>query len=218
MATKKTPAKKATKPTAPAEPKRAELTAAVVEMSTLLQPDEDVAKLKKMGPAKLKEEILSGAELLQAGDELSQETIDIIKTLDGTVPDGIKIAGTEETAEPNEPADEEAPEVVEEKTEKPAPKKAAKPAPKKAKKKSEKKVESAEKKEGYTRSHALLDALKAVGSGGRDEVVQHSDGLFVKAGGKTNTNVANYMFGYVMPSLIILGHVKKEGKNFIWIK
>jgi len=63
----------------------------------------------------------------------------------------------------------------------------------------------------------LIDALKA-GSGSREGVVSLSDKLFVEKGGKTNPNVANYMFGYVVPSLKIIGTVTQEGKIFTWKK
>jgi len=110
----------------------------------------------------------------------------------------------------------------EEKTPAPEPKKdkksSSKPTSKKTAEKPPKTAHHAKKVvEAYTRSHALIDALQA-GSGTREEIVAASDKLFVKNGGATNTNVANYMFGYVMPSLKILNIVEQDGKTFTWKK
>ena len=105
-----------------------------------------------------------------------------------------------------------------EKTEKPAKAgKTEKPA-KAEKTKKEKAEKPAATKKGatdYTRSHALIDALKGA-AGTREEIVDRADSLFVDSGGKTNQNVSNYMFGYVMPSLKILGIVRQTGKDFEW--
>lgn len=88
-------------------------------------------------------------------------------------------------------------------------------APKKPEKKQKK---AAKQAPSYTRSHALIDALKQTGTGTREEIVNVADTLFVENGGNSNQNVSSYMFGYVMPSLIILGHVTKDGKDFSWNK
>lgn len=66
----------------------------------------------------------------------------------------------------------------------------------------------------YTRSHALVDALKKGGT--RDDIVKYSDELFVEKGGKTNTNVANYMFGYVYNTLLIIGQISEADGVFSW--
>lgn len=69
---------------------------------------------------------------------------------------------------------------------------------------------------GYTRSHALVDALKEGGT--REEIVAKSDELFVENGGKSNPNVANYMFGYVYNTLLIIGTISEENGKFTWNK
>ena len=66
----------------------------------------------------------------------------------------------------------------------------------------------------YTRSHALVDALKKGGT--RDDIVKYSDELFVEKGGKSNTNVANYMFGYVYNTLLIIGQISEADGVFSW--
>ena len=87
-----------------------------------------------------------------------------------------------------------------------------------AKKKAGEKKESSKKiKLAYTRSHALIDSLQK-GAATREEMVKLADVLFVENGGKTNENVSNYMFGYVVPSLLILGLVVKTGNTFSWKK
>jgi vacuolar-type H+-ATPase subunit I/STV1 len=82
----------------------------------------------------------------------------------------------------------------------------------------EKKTKTASKEKKYTRSNALIDALKKFSGGTREEIVNNADVLFTENGGNTNTNVSNYMFGYVMPSLIILGIVSKSDDKYIWNK
>ena len=68
--------------------------------------------------------------------------------------------------------------------------------------------------DSYTRSHALVDALKKGGT--RDDIVKYSDELFVEKGGKTNINVANYMFGYVYNTLLIIGQISEADGVFSW--
>ena len=56
------------------------------------------------------------------------------------------------------------------------------------------------------------------GSGTREEIVAIADTLFIQHGGNTNQNVSNYMFGYVVQSLKIIGQVEQSGKIFSWIE
>lgn len=91
-----------------------------------------------------------------------------------------------------------------------------------AKKKGEKKTSGKVEKAGgivkYTRSNALIDALKASGKKGRSrsEIVIDADQRFVDAGGLSNHRVSDAMFGYVTPSLIILKVIAKNENNFSW--
>jgi len=106
----------------------------------------------------------------------------------------------------------------------PAAKEEKKPAAKEAPKKEEKKP--AGKAPGksapapannYTRSIALVDALKdtlANGPATKQEICDLSDELYVEQGGKSGAFVAEVMFRYTVPALIALGIVEKNGNQF----
>jgi len=71
---------------------------------------------------------------------------------------------------------------------------------------------SKEKKIKYTRSNALIDALK-MGKNTKKELVENANKLYVENGGSDNSNVAKALLGYVMPSLLILGIIKEIEKG-----
>jgi len=171
----------------------------------------------------------------------SEEAEDTIKLL------GIEIVEPEEEGgeEKAEPAKEEAPAKEEKKAAKNDAKpaknakkeeakapvkeekgKAAKSAPaakedKKAAKEAPKGKAKADKPatgNSYTRSIALVDALKDTLTNGpatKKEICDLSDELYVEQGGKSGAFVAEVMFRYTVPALIALGIVEKgDGGTF----
>jgi hypothetical protein len=109
----------------------------------------------------------------------------------------------------------------------PATKSVAEKSPAKAKatpvKKSEGKTKEETKKAAatpaksrseYTRSHALIDALKIGGT--KKEVSQKADEFFHDHGGEQNERVSAYMFNYVVPAFVIAGAVVKKDDHFSW--
>lgn len=112
---------------------------------------------------------------------------------------------------------EEPEEEEEEEEEKPAKKaaKGAKEAPK-AKAKGKAKVEPKKgKKVKYTRSEALVDALKSFKKGAtKKEIVLKSDELYVEKGGDSGLYVSEVMFRYTMPALLLLGHAEQNDDKY----
>lgn len=104
----------------------------------------------------------------------------------------------------------------EEEEEKPAkkPSKGAKEAPKKAAKGKAKAEPKKAKKVKYTRSEALVDALKFFKKGAtKKEIVEKSDELYVAQGGDSGMVVSEAMFRYGVPTLLLLEHIElNDGK------
>lgn len=208
MATKKPTLKK----TATPEPEavtidRKQLLALGAEFNTLVFEGSEV-EYEEMGDEALEAQIRQDCTEIDPRDAFSDEAKAIIAELD------IEIEWAAAPAKAEKPAG----------AKKAAPKKAAgekveKPvaAPKAKKETAPAKEKRAKADSGYTRSNALVDALEANPGDTREQIVAAADKLYVKNGGNTNPNVSNYMFGYVVPSLLILGIVKQEGKAFTWI-
>jgi hypothetical protein len=212
MATKKEAAAK--KATPKATPKKAaevavsqeELLALGEEMNTLLFPGEEV-DFSAMSADEITAQIKADATNIDGKDQFSDDSKATLAAI------GIEIEWAAPAAAKKDVAAGKKAAAV--KKEAPAKKE---DAAKKEKKAAPAKKESAAKEDAYTRSHALLDSLKAASGATRESIVAESNKLFMKNGGTDNMNVANYMFGYVVPSLQILGVVAKDGKNFLWTK
>lgn len=118
--------------------------------------------------------------------------------------------GKGKKAEPEEEIEDE------EEEEKPAkkPSKGAKEAPKKAAKGKAKAEPKKAKKIKYTRSEALVDALKFFKKGAtKKEIVEKSDELYVAQGGDSGMVVSEAMFRYGVPILLLLEHIElNDGK------
>lgn len=123
--------------------------------------------------------------------------------------------GKGKKAEPEEEVEDEE-EEVEDGEEKPAkkPSKGAKEAPKKAAKGKAKAEPKKAKKVKYTRSEALVDALKFFKKGAtKKEIVEKSDELYVAQGGDSGMYVSEVMFRYTIPALLLLEHIElNDGK------
>jgi hypothetical protein len=225
MATKKEAAAK--KATPKATPKKAaepivtqeELLTLGEEMNTLLFPGEEV-DFSEMSADEITAQIKADAENIDGKDQFSDDSKATLAAI------GIEIEWAKLTPTQREKAavqkDTLAKKAAAAKKEAPAKKEKAtgekRQPPVHEKEAAPAKKESAVKEDTYTRSHALLDALKASSGTTRESIVAESNKLFMKNGGTDNMNVANYMFGYVVPSLQILGVVAKDGKNFRWTK
>lgn len=190
MATKKpTPKKTATPKSETVDIDREQLLALGAELNTLLFEGSEV-EYEELDDEALEAQIRQDCTEIDPADKFSDEAKAIIAELD------IDIAW----AAPKKDTGEKP-------VATPKAKKETAPA-------KEKKVKA---DSGYTRSHALVDALEANSGSTREQIVAAADKLYVKNGGKTNPNVSNYMFGYVAPSLLILGIIEQEGKAFTWI-
>jgi len=89
-----------------------------------------------------------------------------------------------------------------------------KTAKKMVKKSTKKKITKSNKPKSfiYTRSHALVDALKKGGT--KEQMIKNASILYVKKGGADNENVAKALLGYVLPSLIIIKFVTKNNNKY----
>ncbi len=86
-----------------------------------------------------------------------------------------------------------------------------KAAKKKAAKKSVEKKTS-KPKSTYTRSHALVAALKKGGT--RKVIIELSNSLYVEKGGENKINIATNCFSLSMPVLILLNVMEKENNIY----
>ncbi len=164
----------------------------------LFDTDGDIEALDVAG---LKKQIVFFADSIDAADTFTPATMTVFSVLNIDVPGDAPSPAKKTTAKKVTPAVKE----------KATTKKAKTPVTKKTTATKEKLKAPAKKGSAapaYTRSHALVDAIKK--GGDRKTIVAFSDDLFVKNGGSTNNNVANYMFGYCLPSLIIVGVVTKS--------
>ncbi len=67
-------------------------------------------------------------------------------------------------------------------------------------------------KSAYTRSHALVDAIKKGGT--RKDIIELSNQLYVKKGGMDKINIATNCFSLSIPVLIILGVIEKKNNEY----
>lgn len=219
MATKKeAAAKKATPKATPkkvAEPvvSQEELLALGEEMNTLLFPGKEI-DFSEMSVEEITAQIKADATNIDPKDQFSDDAKDTLAAIGIDIEWALPAAAKKDIEAGKKAKAAAAKKDVPAKKEKAA----KEPTAKKEKKAAPAKKEAAAKEDAYTRSHALLDALKAASGATRESIVAESNKLFMKNGGTDNMNVANYMFGYVVPSLQILGVITKDGKNFLWTK
>ena len=178
-----------------------------------LQPEIDV----NQDVEGLKEEILVAAELLEPGDDISEETEEVINLL-------MEENGESSEEEEEEEEEEEAGAEEEEAAEGSEPEEEGKepepePAPKAAPPKKETKEKAApkpkkEKKQNaepaITRSHA-----RSCISGGRKELIKLSDEIYVKHGGSSNLKESKTRTIYAIRSLEAFGAIKVKGDKVV---
>lgn len=70
-----------------------------------------------------------------------------------------------------------------------------------------------------TRAESVVRAIQQLKSGTKVEILEKSDQLFTKAGGKSNLAEANWLGGsYVLPALVAIGAVVVDDKGLYKIK
>ncbi len=172
----------------------------------------------------------------QDGGKFSREVEDFLDE-HGLLPDGWELLPEKENAASSELEPEPEPETVEEKEpnetkieeKKVSKKKKGKKAKAKVSKKIREKKKTVDKpiaketikkltksKFVYTRSHALVDALKK--GGNRKDIIELSNQLYVKKGGLDKVNIATNCFSLSLPVLVLLGTVKKENDKYTLAK
>jgi hypothetical protein len=70
-----------------------------------------------------------------------------------------------------------------------------------------------------TRAESVVRAIQQLKTGTKTEILEKSDQLFTKAGGKSNLSEANWLGGsYVLPALVAIGAVVVDDKGLYKIK
>lgn len=204
--------------------KREDLIKAAKELNDVLGLDPQIKTGKKVTEKELSEQILEAAELILPEDDISEETIRVIKLLKG---ESVEDEEDEEVEADEELEDEEEEELEEEdaeeveaevEDEEEHEEDELKPAPKKEKK--EKKGAKEEKPKakktlpalsGLTRVAAAALAIKnAKKPLTVEELVKAADELYVKGGGKPNLKESQSNTVKALQALIAFGVVEEK--------
>lgn len=183
-----------------------------------LQPEIDV----NQDVEGLKEEILVAAELLEPGDDISEETEEVINLLMEENGESSEEEEEEEETEEAGAEEEEAAEgsEPEEEGKEPEPEPAPKAAP--PKKETEEKAAPKPKKEkkekaepAITRSHAAGLAIRDGRGKTISELIKLSDEIYVKHGGSSNLKESKTRTIYAIRSLEAFGAIKVKGDKVV---
>jgi len=140
-------------------------------------------------------------------------TPEIMKTLEALKPQNEEEEEKEEEKEEQEEKENQASEKGKKEEKPKEKKKETEQTTKKDQKNEEKKpIVVKEKHEKYTRSHALVDALKVGGT--KEEMIGVANKLYVEHNGADKEQVAKALLQYVLPSLELLGIISttEDGK------
>ena len=201
--------------------KREDLIKAAKELNDVLGLDPQIKTGKKVTEKELSEQILEAAELILPEDDISEETIRVIKLLKGESGEDEEVEADEglEDEEEEELEEEDAEEVeAEAEDEEEHEEDELKPAPKKEKK------EKKGAKEGKLKAKKTLPALAgltrvaaaalAIKNAKKpltvEELVKAADELYVKGGGKPNLKESQSNTVKALQALIAFGVVEEK--------
>lgn len=204
------------------EVKREDMIKAAKELNYVLGLDPQIKTGKKVTEKELSEQILEAAELILPEDDISEETMRVIKLLQGESVEEEDEEGVDTESEPEEDDDEVEEEEVEdeEEEEEDEEDEEEKPAPKLTKK-AEKPAEKSKVKAkptppstgvGVTRIGAAALVIKrAKNVLTIEDWVKRTDELYVKEGGKSNPRESRYAVNVTVKVLEAYGLIEVKG-------
>ena len=207
--------------------KRNDLIKAARELNYVLGLDPQIKTGKKVTEKELSEQILEAAELILPEDDISEETMRLIKLLKGEsaeegedeeevdideeLEEDEEIDIDEELEEDEEEEELEEDEEEEEEEPKPAPKKATKKEKKEQKEQKPKAKKIPPVQTTLTRVTAAALAIKNSKKPLTiEELVKAADELYVKEGGKSNLNESRSNVTKALQALIAFGVVEEK--------
>ncbi len=187
--------------------KREDLIKAAKELNDVLGLDPQIKTGRKVTEKELSEQILEAAELILPYDDISEETMRVIKLLkDEFVEEEEDDEGADTESEPKEEDDEVEEEEVEDEVEE------EELEEEKPEEESKVKTKSTARSKSITRIGAAALVIKrAKNSMTIEDWVKRTDELYVKEGGNSNLKRSRYAVNAVVKVLKVYGLIEVKG-------